>query len=291
MSSHGVGVEVLEEDALRELGMGLLLGVSQGSIEPPRVLVMRHTPSGSTPDRVLGLVGKGVTFDSGGISLKTPEGMDRMKQDMAGGAAVIGAMRAIGALKLPIRVVSVVPMTENMPGNKATRPGDILTSASGLTVEVLNTDAEGRLILADALWYARRLGATHLVDVATLTGACVIALGKVSSGLFGHPSGWVNEIRAAGERAGERVWPLPLYDEYREQLKSEMADLANVGGRPAGACTAASFLQAFAGGLPWAHLDVAGTAWIDESRRDQAKGATGVMVRTLVELASHSTSW
>ena len=291
VSSHGVGVEVLEEDALRELGMGLLLGVSQGSIEPPRVLVMRHTPSGSTPDRVLGLVGKGVTFDSGGISLKTPEGMDRMKQDMAGGAAVIGAMRAIGALKLPIRVVSVVPMTENMPGNKATRPGDILTSASGLTVEVLNTDAEGRLILADALWYARRLGATHLVDVATLTGACVIALGKVSSGLFGHPSGWVNEIRAAGERAGERVWPLPLYDEYREQLKSEMADLANVGGRPAGACTAASFLQAFAGGLPWAHLDVAGTAWIDESRRDQAKGATGVMVRTLVELASHSTSW
>ncbi len=291
VSAHGIEVEVLEEDAIRELGMGLLLGVSQGSVEPPRLLVLRHTPPDSAPDRVLGLVGKGVTFDSGGISLKTPEGMERMKQDMAGGAAVVGAMRAIGALKLPVPVVGVVPMTENMPGGQATRPGDILTSASGLTVEVLNTDAEGRLILADALWYARQLGATHLVDVATLTGSCVIALGKVSSGLFGHPGTWVDELRAASERSGERVWPLPLYDEYRDQLRSEMADLANVGGRPAGACTAASFLQAFAGGLPWAHLDVAGTAWADDSKPDQAKGATGVMVRTLTELASQSAGW
>lgn len=288
---HGIDVEILEEDAIRELGMGLLLGVSQGSVEPPRLLVMRHTPSDPAPDRVLGLVGKGVTFDSGGLSLKTPDGMERMKQDMAGGAAVIGAMRAIGALQIPVEVVAVVPMTENMPGRQTTRPGDILTSASGLTVEVLNTDAEGRLILADALWYAGQLGATHLVDVATLTGACVIALGKVCSGLFGQPSGWVDELRAAGERSGERVWPLPLYDEYRDQLRSEMADLTNVGGRPAGACTAASFLHAFAGGLPWAHLDVAGTAWAEESRPDQAKGATGVMVRTLAELASHSTDW
>ena len=291
VSAHGIKVEVLEEDAIRELGMGLLLGVSQGSVEPPRLLVLRHTPPDSAPDRVLGLVGKGVTFDSGGISLKTPEGMERMKQDMAGGAAVVGAMRAIGALKLPVPVVGVVPMTENMPGGQATRPGDILTSASGLTVEVLNTDAEGRLILADALWYARQLGATHLVDVATLTGSCVIALGKVSSGLFGHPGTWVEELRSASERSGERVWPLPLYDEYRDQLRSEMADLANVGGRPAGACTAASFLQAFAGGLPWAHLDVAGTAWADDSKPDQAKGATGVMVRTLTELASQSAGW
>ena len=291
VSAHGIEVEVLEEDAIRELGMGLLLGVSQGSVEPPRLLVLRHTPPDSAPDRVLGLVGKGVTFDSGGISLKTPEGMERMKQDMAGGAAVVGAMRAIGALKLPVPVVGVVPMTENMPGGQATRPGDILTSASGLTVEVLNTDAEGRLILADALWYARQLGATHLVDVATLTGSCVIALGKVSSGLFGHPGTWVDELRAASEQSGERVWPLPLYDEYRDQLRSEMADLANVGGRPAGACTAASFLQAFAGGLPWAHLDVAGTAWADDSKPDQAKGATGVMVRTLTELASQSAGW
>lgn len=291
VSGHGVDVEVLEEEAIRGLGMGMLLGVARGSVEPPRMIVMRHTPADAPAAPVLGLVGKGVTFDSGGISIKPADGMDRMKQDMAGGAAVVGAMRAIGALQLPVRVIGVVPMTENMPGGRAIRPGDILTSASGKTVEVLNTDAEGRLILGDALWYARELGATHLVDVATLTGACVVALGAASSGLFGRPSSWATAVQRAAAQSGERVWPLPLYEDYTAQLRSEMADLLNTGGRAAGACTAAAFLQAFAGDLPWAHIDIAGTAWNDDSRADLAKGSTGVMVRTLTELAVMSESW
>ena len=291
VSAQGVDVEILEEEAIRGLGMGMLLGVAQGSVEAPRMVVMRHTPAGAPVAPVLGLVGKGVTFDSGGLSIKPADGMDRMKQDMAGGAAVVGAMRAIGALQLPVRVIGVVPMTENMPDGRATRPGDILTSASGKTVEVLNTDAEGRLILGDALWYSRELGVTHLVDVATLTGACVVALGHASSGLFGRPMSWVDALRQAAARSGERVWPLPLYEDYTEQLRSEMADLVNVGGRAAGACTAAAFLQAFAGDLPWVHIDIAGTAWADESRADMVKGATGVMVRTLTELAIMSATW
>ena len=287
----GVTVEVLEEEAIRELGMGMILGVARGSVEPPRLVVMRHTPADAPEHPVLGLVGKGVTFDSGGISIKPADGMDLMKRDMAGGAAVVGAMRAIGTLKLPVRVVGVVPMVENMPGGRATKPGDVLTSASGKTIEVLNTDAEGRLILGDALWYARQLGSTHLVDVATLTGACVVALGKVSSGLFGHPTSWAETVQKAAAQTGERVWPLPLYEEYRELLRSEIADLVNTGGRAGGACTAAAFLQAFADGTPWAHLDIAGTAWLDEARPDSTKGATGVMVRTLTELAARSASW
>ena len=282
---YGVGVSILGEDEIRELGMGLILGVSQGSPQPAQLLVMEYTPDAPQAGPVLGLVGKGVTFDSGGISIKPNDGMARMKHDMAGGAAVVGAMGAIGQLRPPVRCLGVVPMVENMPGGRATRPGDVLTSAAGTTVEVLNTDAEGRLILADALWYARKQGATHLVDVATLTGSCVVALGNAASGLFGTPDPWVESVRAAGARTGERLWPLPLYDEYREQLKSETADLANVGGRPAGASTAASFLQAFTGDLPWAHLDIAGTAWAEKTGRDHAKGATGVMVRTLTELA------
>ena len=281
----GVKAEVLDEAAIRELGMGLFLGVAQGSREPPRLLTMRHEPAGAPAEPVLGLVGKGVTFDTGGISIKPAGGMEWMKCDMAGGAAVVGAMCAIGALGAPRRVVGIVPMTENMPGGRATRPGDILTGAGGTTVEVINTDAEGRLILGDALWYARRCGATHLVDVATLTGACVVALGHAASGLFGRPAAWLGTVREAAERAGEPVWPLPLFEEYREQLRSEMADLMNVGGRAAGACTAASFLEAFTAELPWAHLDIAGTAWIEKAREDLDAGATGVMVRTLAELA------
>ncbi len=291
VSGEGVEVEVLEEEAIRRLGMGMLLGVAQGSVESPRMIVMRHAPADAPAAPVLGLVGKGVTFDSGGISIKPADGMDRMKQDMAGGAAVVGAMRAIGALQLPVRVIGVVPMTENMPGGRATKPGDILTSASGKTVEVLNTDAEGRLILGDALWYTRQLGATHLVDVATLTGACVVALGKAASGLFGRPSTWATAVQRAAAQSGERVWPLPLYEDYADQLRSEMADLVNTGGRAAGACTAAAFLQAFAGDLPWAHIDIAGTAWCDDSRADLAKGSTGVMVRTLTDLAAMSEGW
>jgi leucyl aminopeptidase len=287
----GLSVEVLDEDEIERLQMGLLLGVSRGSAEPPRVIVMTHDPAGAPTSPVLGLVGKGITFDTGGISIKPAEGMDRMKDDMAGGAAVIGAMRAISLLQAPIKVIGIVPASENMPGGRATKPGDVLTGAGGKTVEVLNTDAEGRLILGDGLWYAQRLGATHLVDVATLTGACVVALGKVASGLFGRPDAWIDAVRRASVRAGDRAWPLPIYDEYTEQLRSEIADLVNTGGRPAGACTAAVFLKEFAGSVPWAHLDIAGTAWADEPKPWQPKGPTGVAVRTLAELAFSSGEW
>ena len=289
--ASGGAVEVLDEAAIERLQMGLLLGVARGSAEPPRLIVMRHEPAGAPREPVLGLIGKGVTFDSGGISIKPADRMEQMKHDMAGGAAVVGAMRAIGRLAVPTRVIGIVPATENMPGGRATRPGDVLTGASGKTVEVINTDAEGRLILGDALWYARELGATHLVDVATLTGAVVIALGHAASGLFGRPHGWVESVQQAAERAGERVWPMPLYPDYDEQLRSETADLGNIGGRAGGACTAAAFLKAFAADLPWAHLDIAGTAWADEASAAQPKGATGAMVRTLTELAVAAGSW
>ena len=210
----GLSVEILDEEEIARLRMGLLLGVSRGSAEPPRVIVMKHEPPNAPASPVLGLVGKGITFDTGGISIKPADGMDRMKDDMAGGAAVVCAMRAIAVLRAPIKVVGVVPAAENMPGGRAIKPGDVLTGASGKTVEVLNTDAEGRLILGDGLWYAQRLGATHLVDVATLTGACVVALGKAASGLFGQPAPWVEAVRRVAGRAGDRAWPMPLYDEY-----------------------------------------------------------------------------
>jgi leucyl aminopeptidase len=288
----GLAVDILDERRIEALRMGLLLGVARGSAEPPRVIVMQYEPDGGAPDTpVVGMVGKGITFDTGGISIKPADGMDRMKDDMAGGAAVICAMRAIGLLKPPIRVVGVVPSSENMPGGRAIKPGDVLTSASGKTVEVLNTDAEGRLILGDALWYAQQLGATHLVDLATLTGACVVALGKITSGLFGRPDAWVEVVRRTADRAGDRVWPMPLFDEYAEQLKSEIADMINSPGRPAGAITAAMFLKEFTGGLPWAHLDIAGTAWSDEARPYQLKGATGVGVGTLAELPFACAAW
>ena len=287
----GLHVSILDEEAIARENMGLLLGVARGSAEPPRLLVLRHEPPGAAGAPVLGLVGKGITFDTGGISIKPADGMDRMKDDMSGGAAVIAAMRAIAALEAPIKVVGVVPMSENMPGGRALKPGDILTGAGGKTVEVINTDAEGRLVLGDALWYAQKLGATHLVDVATLTGACVVALGRAASGLFGQPDGWVEVVRRTAQAAGDRVWPMPLYDEYADQLRSEIADMLNTGGRPAGACTAAMFLKEFAGGLPWAHLDIAGTAWAEEAKPWQPKGATAVAVRTLAELAFTSGEW
>jgi leucyl aminopeptidase len=287
----GLQVEILDERAIADLGMGLLLGVARGSAEPPRLIVMRHSVTAAPGAPVLGLVGKGVTFDTGGISIKPAEGMERMKDDMAGGAAVICAMRAISLLKAPMNVIGVVPATENMPGGRAMKPGDVLTSASGKTVEVINTDAEGRLILGDALWYTRTLGATHLVDVATLTGAAVVALGKAASALFGRPASWVDAVTRAAQTAGDRCWPMPLYDEYSEQLRSDIADLINSGGRPAGACTAAMFLREFAADLPWAHLDVAGTAWADDPKPWMPKGPSGVAVRTLAELAFTSGSW
>ncbi len=291
LDGSGVSVEILDERALAALNMGLLLGVGRGSAEPPRLIVMRYTPAEAASDRVLGLVGKGVTFDTGGISIKVAEGMEKMKHDMSGGAAVIAAMRAISRLKPRVAVLGVVPAVENMPGSRAIKPGDILTSASGKTVEVINTDAEGRLILGDALWYARREGATHLVDVATLTGAVVIALGKVNSGLFGAPGPWVDAVGAAASRAGERTWPLPADDDYADLLKSESADMVNSGGRAGGAIAGAMFVREFTGGLPWAHLDVAGTAWADDTKPWQPKGATGVAVRTLTELAMADESW
>jgi leucyl aminopeptidase len=291
VGGSGLSFEVLDEKAIEQLGMGMLLGVARGSAEPPRLMAFRHEPPGAAAGPVLGLVGKGITFDTGGISIKPADGMERMKDDMAGGAAVVCAMRAIAALGAPVRVIGIVPTTENMPGGRAVKPGDILKSAEGKTVEVINTDAEGRLILGDGLWYARKLGATHLVDVATLTGAIVVALGKITSGLFGTPPAWVDLVRRVADRAGDRVWPMPTFEEYGDQIKSDIADLMNTGGRPAGSVTAALFLKEFSGGLPWAHLDIAGTAWLEDAKPYLQKGPSGVAVRTLAELAFTSREW
>jgi leucyl aminopeptidase len=290
-SSSGLAVEVLDEQQIAQLEMGMLLGVARGSQEPPRLVVLRHEPPQAQAGVVLGFVGKGITFDTGGISIKPADNMDKMKDDMSGGAAVICAMAAIARLQVPVRCIGIVPMTENMPGGRAVKPGDILTSAAGKTVEIINTDAEGRLVLGDALWYARQRGASHLVDVATLTGACVVALGKTTTGLFGTPAAWVEHVRRASERAGDRSWPMPIFDDYKEQLKSEIADFTNTGGRPGGAITAALFIKEFTGDLPWVHMDIAGTAWAEEAKPYQPKGATGVGVRTLVELARDAASW
>jgi leucyl aminopeptidase len=287
----GLKVDVLDEERLAGLNMGLMLGVARGSAEPPRLVVLRYQPARPATTSVLGLVGKGVTFDTGGISLKDSERMHLMKTDMSGGAAVLAAMKAIAALKPDVAVAGVVPLVENMPGGRAMRPGDVVRGAEGKTVEVLDTDAEGRLILADALWYARQLGATHLVDVATLTGAVGIALGRTTTGLFGSPDSWVSLVGRTANRAGDRAWALPTFEDYREQLRSDIADLANVGGRPAGSITAALLLKEFTGGLPWAHLDIAWTAWADEAQPWQPKGPTGVAVRTLAELACGFEAW
>ena len=287
----GLKVEVLDEKKIAALKMGMLMGVARGSSEPPRLVVLRYEPKKAAHKAVLGLVGKGITFDTGGISIKPSENMDKMKDDMSGGAAVLCAMMAVAKLRGPVRCIGIIPTTENMPGGRAMKPGDILTSAEGKTVEVLNTDAEGRLILGDAMWYARKLGVTHLVDIATLTGACVVALGKTTSGLFGRPTTWVEQVRRASERAGDRSWPMPLFDDYKELLKSEIADFTNTGGRAGGAISAAVFLKEFAGDLPWVHMDIAGTAWAEETKPYQPKGATGVGVRTLAELALDADSW
>ena len=289
--SGGLSVSVLDQHELEDLGMGMLLGVGRGSADPPRLVAIRYEPAGAPASPVLGLVGKGITFDTGGISIKPAADMERMKDDMAGGAAVACAMRALVELKAPIRVVGVIPIAENMPGGRALRPGDVLKSACGKTVEVINTDAEGRLILGDGLWYAQKLGATHLVDIATLTGAISVALGRITAGLFGTPPAFVEHVREIAERAGDRCWPLPLFDEYKDQLRSEIADMLNTGGRIGGAITAALFLKEFTGGLPWIHLDIAGTAWAEENKPFMPKGPTGAGLRTLVELAFTSRTW
>jgi leucyl aminopeptidase len=286
---QGLECEILDQDRMKQLGMGLLLGVAMGSAEPPAMIVLRYRPSGSEAQTThLGLIGKGVTFDSGGLSIKPAEGMEKMKYDMAGGAAMIGAMRAIAQLKPSIPVTALIPAVENMTGSRAQRPGDIVTSLSGKTVEVLNTDAEGRLILADALTYARRLGCTHMVDAATLTGAIVVALGHYYVGLFASDDGLRTKVMAAADAEGEKMWQMPLDEDYKDYLKSAFADLPNIGGRWGGAITAAIFLKEFAESTPWVHLDIAGTAWLDDAKPFQSKGPTGVGVRTLVRLA---TGW
>jgi leucyl aminopeptidase len=290
-TAAGLSIDVLDETRIAALNMGLLLGVARGSQEPPRLVVLRHDPPNAIAGVTLAFVGKGITFDTGGISIKPAQDMDRMKDDMSGGAAAICALAAIARLNVPLRCMAVVPMTENMPGGRAMKPGDILKSAEGKTVEVLNTDAEGRLVLGDALWYARQLGATHLVDLATLTGAMVVALGKTTTGLFGTPTQWVEQVQRASERAGDRSWPMPTFDDYKDLFRSEIADFSNTGGRPAGSITAALFLKEFTGELPWVHMDIAGTAWAEDAKPYQPKGATGVGVRTLVELALDAGTW
>ncbi len=284
-AEQGLECEVLDRERMAELGMGALLGVAQGSAEPPAMVVLRYRPWRDGSSAHLGLVGKGVTFDTGGISIKPADGMEKMKYDMAGGASMLGAMMAIARLKPAIPVTAFVPCVENMPGSRAQRPGDIVTALSGKTIEVINTDAEGRLILADALAYARRQGCTHLVDAATLTGAIVVALGHLNVGLFASNDDMRDRVQNAARAEGERMWAMPLEDDYKDYLKSAFADLANVGGRWGGAVTAAMFLKEFAGDTPWVHLDIAGTAWLDDEKPHMAKGPSGVTVRTLVRLA------
>ena len=276
--------QILERRAVERLGMGAFLGVAQGSSRPPVLIVLSYR-GGRGKQVELGLVGKGITFDSGGISIKPSEGMEQMKGDMAGGAAVIAALGAVAELKPAINVTAIVPACENLPSGSALKPGDVVRVMDGKTIEVVNTDAEGRLILADALCYARKLGCQRLVDAATLTGACVVALGSVRSGAFTNDQGWMDRVRAAAEAVGEKIWQLPMDDDYDEQIKSDVADIKNIGGRKGGAITAAKFLARFAGETPWVHLDIAGTAQAEKETGFTPKGATGIPVRTLIRLA------
>jgi leucyl aminopeptidase len=257
--------------------------VSQGSEEPPALIVMRYEPEGVKDGPVLGLVGKGITFDTGGISIKPSDKMEQMKYDMAGGAAMIGAMRAIALLKPQVRVIGIVCAAENMPDGKAQKPGDVQTAMSGKTIEIINTDAEGRLVLADGLAYAKQLGATHLIDAATLSGACVVALGKVFAGVFSNDDQTYTQFATALETSGERFWRLPLDSEYAEMIRSDIGDIKNSGGRYGGASTAAEFLHTFAEDTPWIHLDIAGAAWSEETKPYMAKGPSGIAVRSIVE--------
>lgn len=282
----GLSVEILDEKRIAELKMGALLSVAQGSVEPPRMMIITYNPPTAKPGApVIGLIGKAVTFDTGGISIKPADGMEKMKYDMAGGATMIGVMRALAALKPAVKVICVVPSTENMPGGRAQKPGDIQTAMSGKTIEVLNTDAEGRLILADGVHYAKQLGATHLIDAATLTGAVVVALAGVNVGVFGSDQAFTDKLLASAKAAGEKMWQLPMDDEYREFIKGTVADIQNISsGKGAGATIGAMFIKEFTGDSPWIHLDIAGTAWNDDAKPWMAKGPTGVALRTLVHL-------
>ena len=280
---YGLEISVLEREQMQELGMGALLGVAQGSRQPPKFIVL-HYRGGDSTETDVALVGKGITFDSGGISIKPSEKMDEMKGDMAGGAAIMAAMSAIAQLKPRINVTALIPATENLPSDSALKPGDILTAIDGKTIEIVSTDAEGRLILADALGYAQKFKPKFIIDVATLTGACRVALGNLCSGAFANNQELVDKVIAAGAEAGELIWQMPMYEQYKEQNKSDVADIKNVGGKYAGAITAAQFLAEFVGDTPWVHLDIAGTNLSEKERGYLVKGATGVPVRTLVNL-------
>jgi leucyl aminopeptidase len=279
----GLKCEVYGADKIKEMKMGAFWSVAQGSDEPPALIVMKYEPAGAPEKPVLGLVGKGITFDTGGISIKPADGMEKMKYDMAGGATMIGAMRAIALLKPKVKVIGIVCATENMPSGKAQKPGDVQIAMSGKSIEIINTDAEGRLVLADGLFYARQLGCTHLVDAATLTGAVVVALGYANAGIWANDDAMYERFHKANEEAGEKMWRLPLDDEYKENIKSSIADIVNSGGRWGGAINAAMFLKEFAEDTPWIHLDIAGTAWMEDQKPWIAKGPSGIALRSLVE--------
>jgi leucyl aminopeptidase len=282
--SVGLKCEVFGAEKLHELKMGAFWSVAQGSDEPPALIVMTYDPPDVAGGPVLGLVGKGITFDTGGISLKPAENMEKMKYDMAGGAAMIGAMRAIAQLKPRVKVIGIICAAENMPSGKAQKPGDIQIAMSGKSIEVINTDAEGRLVLADGLFYARQLGATHLIDAATLTGAVAIALGQVNAGVFSNDDPTYARFAQAAENAGEKFWRLPVEDEYRDQIRSSIADIQNTGlTRYGGATNAAMFLKEFVDETPWVHLDIAGTAWLEAEKPWIAKGPSGIAVRSIIE--------
>ena len=278
---YGLKLQVLERGQMEKLGMGALLGVAAGSVQPPKFIIIEYRKGGSKP--FIALVGKTITFDSGGISIKPPENMDKMKDDMAGGAAVLGALRTAAALRLPLNIVGLLPATENMPSGSAYKPGDILRTLSGQTIEIINTDAEGRLILSDALTYACRFKPAVIVDIATLTGACRVALGQEATGMLGTDDRLKEMVRAAGEKTGERVWEMPLWEGYFENIKSDIADMKNAGGRDGGVITAAALLSKFVEKYPWVHLDIAATAWTDKDRPYTPKGATGIGMRLLTQ--------
>jgi len=286
----GLKCEVYGADKIKELKMGAFWSVAQGSDEPPALIVMKYEPSNAPEKPVLGLVGKGITFDTGGISIKPADGMEKMKYDMAGGATMIGAMRAIALLKPRVKVIGIVCATENMPSGKAQKPGDVQIAMSGKSIEIINTDAEGRLVLADGLFYARQLGCTHLVDAATLTGAVVVALGYANVGVFANDDAIYERLHKANGEAGEKMWRLPLDDEYKDNIKSSIADIVNSGGRWGGAINAAMFLKEFAEDTPWIHLDIAGTAWMEEQKPWIAKGPSGIALRSLVEFVKSFAS-
>ena len=277
----GLDIDVLDEARMKELGMGALLGVARGSDEPAKMIVLRHNGNEADPN-LIAIVGKGITFDSGGISIKPAEGMEKMKYDMSGAAATLAAMRAIAQLKPRANVIGVMPTAENMPSGRAYKPGDVLRAMSGKTIEVINTDAEGRLILADAISYARKLGATKIIDLATLTGAVSIALGTVNVAILGNDQLFIDEVRGAAREVGERFWQLPMDKDYRDMIKSDIADIKNSSGRNAGTITAAYFLREFAEDTPWVHLDIAGTAWENDRKPYMSKGPTGIAIRTLI---------